>query len=115
MNGWYKAGFCLMIPGALGNLIDRAFYWEGTVGFNGVIDFIRIFPKIFTPTFNFADTALVAGAIVLLVAVIIDMIKDAKEKAARGEYRYSPKELEERNKKLGNQSVNEQDAKDNNE
>ncbi len=107
MNGWYKAGLCLMIPGALGNLIDRAFYWEGTVGFNGVIDFIRLFPKVFSPTFNFADTSLVAGALVLLVAVIIDMVKEAKEKAARGEYKFSPKELEARQKEQEQNSVNE--------
>lgn len=87
-----RVGIALMISGAVGNMIDRLFYWQAIVGFDGVIDWISF--SFFNPIFNIADSALVIGAVVLLIAIIIDMIKEAKEKKARGEYDKSPKELE---------------------
>ena len=36
LNTAYKVALALMITGGVGNLIDRAFYWESTVGFGGV-------------------------------------------------------------------------------
>lgn len=87
-----RIGLALMIAGAVGNMIDRLFYWEAIVGFNGVIDWISF--SFFDPIFNIADSALVIGAIVLLIAIVIDMVIEAKEKKARGEYDKSPKELE---------------------
>ncbi|MCF0113299.1 MAG: signal peptidase II [Bacilli bacterium] len=76
----------LLASGAVGNLIDRAFYWEATTGFNGVIDFIQVYlgggpsapSGFFNPfaTFNLADSYLVIGVIALLVIMVIDMIKD---------------------------------------
>lgn len=93
-----KLALALMIAGAIGNLIDRAFYWDNTVGFSGVVDWIQVyfgsFDKTF-PTFNIADSALVIGVIILLVYVIIEAIKDARKDAKEGKYKYSPKELKE--------------------
>jgi signal peptidase II len=48
-------GAGLLIGGAIGNLIDR-------VRFNAVVDFIAVGPW---PRFNFADTAIVIGVILL--------------------------------------------------
>ncbi len=76
----------LLGAGAVGNLIDRAFYWKGTTGFDGVIDFIQFYlgggpdakPGFFNPfaTFNVADACLTIGIVVLLIAMILDMIKN---------------------------------------
>lgn len=97
----YKVALVLMIGGAVGNLIDRAFYWNSIVGFEGVIDWLDFEFGVLGhfATFNIADAALVIGVIILILGMIIDMIKESKEKAARGEYKYSPKELEEQEAK----------------
>ena len=99
-NVIYKISLMLMIGGAVGNLIDRAFYWESIVGFDGVIDFLDFeFGKLgHFATFNIADAALVIGVLLLIVIMIIEMIKESKEKAKRGEYDYSPEQLEQMNK-----------------
>ena len=78
----------LLFAGAFGNLIDRAFYWEGTVGFNGVIDFIQFYlaggpgnPRNFVnpfATFNIADSCLVIGIILLIILLLIDNFKSTK-------------------------------------
>lgn len=81
---------CLMLlsSGAVGNLIDRAFYWEGTTGFNGVIDFLQFYlgggpgapNSALNPfaTFNVADACLTIGVVLLIVALVIDTIKNSK-------------------------------------
>ena len=89
---------CLMLlsAGAVGNLIDRALYWEGTVGFNGVIDFLQFYlgggpeaaSSVVNPfaTFNVADACLVVGVILMIVAIALDAIKgknDPNEKDPR--------------------------------
>ena len=76
----------LILAGAVGNLIDRAFYWSGTTGFDGVIDFAQFYlgggpskaQSWVNPfaTFNLADAYLVVGVIMLLIYEIIDMIKN---------------------------------------
>lgn len=75
----------LLGAGAVGNLIDRAFYWEATTGFNGVVDMFQFYlgggpDKKYSfvnpfATFNFADMCLTFGIIMLLVLMIVDMIK----------------------------------------
>jgi len=92
-----KISLTLMIGGAIGNMIDRCFYWNNVVGFDGVIDFLDFeFGSLgHFATFNIADAALVIGVALLIVVMIIDAIQESKRKAARGEYKYSPKELEE--------------------
>ena len=53
----------LIDAGAIGNLIDRAFFEKG------VIDFLN-FEFMNFPIFNFADTCLTIGACVLVVYII---------------------------------------------
>ncbi len=52
--------FALILAGVAGNLIDRIFY-------NSVIDFVKI--RIF-PAFNLADLFNVAGALLLIIALV---------------------------------------------
>ena len=40
-SNWDRACAMLLASGAIGNLIDRAFYWEAITGFDGVIDFLQ--------------------------------------------------------------------------
>ena len=104
LDNFYKVGLALMIAGAFGNLIDRVFYWESITGFNGVIDWIIFkFGNWEFAMFNIADSCLVIGIIVVIIKMILDEIKEAKEKAKRGEYKYSPEELEKMNKENGNE------------
>jgi signal peptidase II len=56
----------LILGGAIGNFIDRVFRGE-------VVDFIDVY--IFTynyPIFNIADSALVVGAITIIIATLFD-------------------------------------------
>ena len=79
----------LLGAGAVGNLIDRAFYWQGTTGFDGVIDFFQFYLgggpgkaySVVNPfaTFNVADSYLTIGIIALLVVLIVGMIRGDKE------------------------------------
>jgi signal peptidase II len=62
--------FCLIMAGAVGNLIDRA-----TLGY--VIDFLDVhgafvgFPDFHWPTFNVADSAIVVGALGVLLRTLV--------------------------------------------
>lgn len=60
---WVEAlPFALIIGGALGNLIDR-------LRFGYVVDFVHWYWRDFSwPVFNVADSAIVAGAVLLVVA-----------------------------------------------
>ncbi len=65
----FMTSFCLIIAGAIGNLIDRA-----SMGY--VIDFLDVYAGIFGypnlrwPTFNIADSCIVAGAIGIVVRTL---------------------------------------------
>lgn len=66
-EGWLAVGLALIIGGAIGNLVDRA--WLGHV-----VDFIQVsIPAIplaiFNPwpAFNIADSAIFAGVAILLI------------------------------------------------
>ena len=77
--GWYyrlkeedallMTSFCLIIAGAIGNLIDRA-----SMGY--VIDFIEVYagilgyPNLRWPTFNVADSCIVVGAIGIVIRTL---------------------------------------------
>ena len=63
----------LIDAGALGNLIDRAFYEKG------VIDFLN-FEFMEFPTFNFADSCLTIGAVVLMVYIVFFYKEPPKDK-----------------------------------
>lgn len=83
----------LMVGGAVGNLIDRSFYWSGIVGFDGVIDFAQFYlgggPSAASSwvnpfaTFNLADAYLVVGVFMLLVYEIVDIIKNGDHSLER--------------------------------
>lgn len=93
-----KLSLALMIAGGFGNLIDRVFYWNSTVGFSGVIDWIQFYiggNPIFG-SFNIADSCLVVGIIILIIDIIVEEVKESIEKSKRGEYKYSPEELKEK-------------------
>jgi signal peptidase II len=64
-------GLSLLMGGAVGNLIDRVLFAS-----RGVTDFISVYIKVrgrvhAWPTFNFADVAIVLGAILLFYHVYI--------------------------------------------
>ena len=77
----------LILSGGFSNMIDRTFYGE-TI-FNGtVIDFIDFcaFPKIWNYIFNIADSAVVIGTGLLVIAMIVNEVKIYKaEKAKKAE------------------------------
>jgi signal peptidase II len=67
-NPWLSAGMGLIVGGATGNFLDR-------LRFGGVRDFVQLFLPIngndfipVTAIFNLADSAVIAGAGLLLVA-----------------------------------------------
>ena len=92
----YRIAIALMIGGAVGNMIDRAFYWEKIVGFDGVIDWISFYfgSLGYFPTFNVADSCLVIGVFILIIVMVMELIQDAKKKAKEGAYSMTPKEYE---------------------
>jgi signal peptidase II len=69
IKGWMNSiSFYLILSGAVGNLTDR-------VLFGGVTDFIDIFiGQLHWPAFNFADTAIIAG----LILILIDWLKQSR-------------------------------------
>ncbi|MBR6225773.1 MAG: signal peptidase II [Bacilli bacterium] len=76
--------FALCLAGALGNAIDRTFYWEPVVGFSGVVDFLsfRLFGFYDFAVFNVADACLVVGVLMFVIIVIVRDILEAKRKNA---------------------------------
>ena len=84
-SNWDRACAMLLASGAIGNLIDRAFYWNAITGFDGVIDFLQFYlgggPEAnvtwLNPfaDFNFADAYLTVGVVMLIVLFIVDFIK----------------------------------------
>lgn len=68
INRWYKAFLMCLAAGAVGNLIDRAFYPDGKV-----IDFLK-FDFINFPVFNFADAVLVVSIIGMIIYMIVEEV-----------------------------------------
>lgn len=98
-NKTQKIALTLMIGGAIGNMIDRIFYWSSLVGFDGVIDWIDFqFGTWHFATFNIADSCLVIGVVILIIHEIIALIKEVREKEKRGDYDLPPVELEQKQK-----------------
>lgn len=65
----------LILGGAVGNFIDRLFRKE-------VVDFFDVYLGNYNyPIFNIADSALVVGVIVVLIATIVDERKQRRKKA----------------------------------
>lgn len=104
LRTWTRVAVVMIIAGAIGNMIDRIFYWNAIVGFDGVIDWIDFqFGSWHFATFNLADSSLVIGVAILILIVIVDSIKEVREKDKRGEYDLKPqdykKKQEEKNAK----------------
>lgn len=74
----------LALGGALGNAIDRTFYWDNVVGFSGVVDFFQFYIFGFNndsfAIFNVADAALVVAMVMVVVVLIVRSIKEAVHK-----------------------------------
>ncbi len=64
-RGWLAAAHALVVGGAVGNVIDRA--WLGFV-----VDFISVhYGEWYFPAFNVADSAITVGAAILLIESMI--------------------------------------------
>ena len=83
LSKYYKACIFLILAGALGNLIDRIAYTPEYLGVkhNGVVDWINFF-GIWRYNFNIADSCLVIGVIMVVVMLIIEEIKDTRQRNA---------------------------------
>jgi signal peptidase II len=63
---WMQAGFVLLIPGAIGNAVDR-------IAFGYVVDFLHFHLGNWSfPAFNIADTSITLAAGCLLIGWYID-------------------------------------------
>lgn len=68
-NVWFNIALGLELGGALGNLIDR-------VSLGWVTDFVYV---THFPVFNVADSAIVVGVVVLIIAMIIDIPRNPRK------------------------------------
>ena len=71
-NRLYGVSIALVISGGIGNMIDR-------IALGYVVDFLK-FAFINFPVFNVADSFVCIGAGLLILAMILDVIKEAKAK-----------------------------------
>jgi signal peptidase II len=81
-NMLYGVALSMVVSGGIGNMIDRmgiGFYVNPETGLGEVIDFID-FRGIWNAIFNGADSFVCVGAGLLVLALIIDIIKDSKKK-----------------------------------
>ena len=79
LQPFVKVTILLIASGAFGNLIDRIFYSPEFLHnpYNGVVDWID-FCGIWAFVFNIADSCVVVGAIMLIVWLIVEEVKDVK-------------------------------------
>lgn len=72
----------MIIGGGIGNMIDRLFYGD-SFGNGTVVDFLDFcaFPKLWSWIFNVADAFVCVGAAILFVYLLIDIIKEEKNKS----------------------------------
>ena len=83
LSMYYKACIMLILAGAIGNLIDRVAYTPEYLGnqYNGVVDWINFF-GIWGYNFNIADSCLVIGVIMVIVMLIIEEVRDSRQRNA---------------------------------
>lgn len=75
LEKWLSLSIALILGGAVGNLIDRAFY-----GY--VVDFIQVhWNNSYFPSFNIADAAISCGTVLLLALTFFEK-KDEAESSA---------------------------------
>ena len=64
---------CLILGGALGNLVDRA-----VQGY--VVDFLVFYyDRFYFPAFNIADAAITTGAVLLILDMLLNPQKDGSD------------------------------------
>ena len=81
-NMLYGVAMAMVISGGIGNMIDRLGFgfYVNEDGMGEVIDFIA-FPSIWKPIFNGADSFVCVGAGLLILALVIDLVKEYKAEA----------------------------------
>ena len=78
----YNLSVATILAGGIGNMIDRTFYGEKL--FQGeVVDFLD-FCLIDFAVFNFADSCVCVGAGLLILALILDLIKESRAAKSKG-------------------------------
>ncbi len=86
-NKLYEISVAMIISGGIGNMIDRIFFTgvlPQNAGDKVVRDFIDFSDIGFPAIFNGADSFVCVGAGLLILALILDIVKEAKaEKAAK--------------------------------
>ena len=72
----------MIIGGGIGNMIDRLFYGD-SFGDGTVVDFLDFcaFPNLWSWIFNVADAFVCVGAAILFVYLLVEIIKEEKNKA----------------------------------
>jgi len=84
-NMLYAVSLSMVISGGIGNMIDRlgfGFYVNSETGTGEVIDFID-FCGIWNAVFNGADSFVCVGAGLLILALVIDLVKEYKAEAEK--------------------------------
>jgi signal peptidase II len=84
-NMLYGVSLAMVISGGIGNMIDRwgfGFYVNPTTGMGEVVDFID-FCGIWNAIFNGADSFVCVGAGMLILALVIDLVKEFKAEKAK--------------------------------
>ena len=77
INPFVRGCLMLILTGALGNLVDRIFYAPDFA----VVDFIDFyFLSFWTFVFNIADCGVVLGALLLIVYLIVNEVKDYRRR-----------------------------------
>lgn len=76
LNKNLTTGLLLVLSGGISNLIDRLFR-----GY--VIDYLDITEILNFPVFNIADSLIVVGAVIMIVTILIDTVRE-QETAKKG-------------------------------
>lgn len=80
--------------GAIGNLIDRAFFEDGVIDFLKMPFFETLFNYSF-PIFNVADSCMVIGCFLLIISVLIFGFEDGEKLFTKKEEKKEDEALEE--------------------
>ncbi|GAB2644333.1 signal peptidase II [Gordonia jinhuaensis] len=81
-SGWWALGLGLVLGGAMGNLVDRLFRSPGPLR-GHVVDFISVG---WWPVFNVADSAVVCGAILMVILTLFGVDIDGRSHGGPGEH-----------------------------
>lgn len=84
-NLLYGISLSMVVSGGIGNMIDRfglGFYVNPVTGTGEVVDFID-FCGIWSAVFNGADSFVCVGAGLLILALVLDLIKEFKAEKAK--------------------------------